>query len=183
MKGPLRILFILLLFFFIPTSAFAESEYVLPYPSTMPGTIWYKAHLVQEKFEQFWYFGDFGQFDYNLKEADKYLVEAKTLFEYKQYLLAHNALQKSDRYFQKVPYFLEIAEKHGKDISEKRKILHSAALKHEEVLKQLEKELPDSFTWQPEKKAATNLNLKQELEESIMIRDKWVDKVPLYSYL
>ena len=67
---------------------FAESQYVLPYPSAMPGSFLYKLNLVQEEILRYWYFGDFGQFKYNLGLSDKYLVEAKTLFEYKQYLLA-----------------------------------------------------------------------------------------------
>ena len=171
MKKPLiLILFLILLSYLSPSTTFAQSDYVLPYPSAMPGSIWYKVRLVQEKLEQLWYFGNFGQLEYNLKESDKYLVEAKTLFEYKQFLLAYNALKKSDVYFKKLPYYLENAEKNGKNISDKRTILKNAGLKHSEILNRLEKELPDSFTWQPEKRASTELNLKHEIEDSIDIR-------------
>src|ERR1700749_87312 len=95
--------FIIATFFLSFTQvASADSPYVLPYPSFMPGTIFYKIDRVIEIFEKYWYFGDFGQFTYNLKESDKYLVQAKTLFEYQQYLLAMVALQQSDAYFQKI---------------------------------------------------------------------------------
>ncbi len=170
MKKPLVLLLFVILFSFFPSVVFAQSDYVLPYPAAMPGSIWYKIHLVQEKMEQFWYFGNFGQFDYYLKEADKYLVEAKTLFEYKQYLLADAALKKSDTYFGKLSYYLNNAQKENKNISEKEEILKNAALKHREVLEKLEKELPEKFAWQPEKKAATELNLKKEIEDSIDMR-------------
>jgi hypothetical protein len=166
----LLITFILSFLAFFPSQSFAQSDYVLPYPSAMPGSIWYKIHLVQEKIDQFWYFGSFGQFDYNLKQSDKYLVEAKTLFEYRQFLLAYEALKKSDAYFQKVPYYLNRAEQEGKNIIDKKKILKAAALRHSEVLNRLQKEVPDTFFWQPEKKSATDLNIKQEVENSIVIR-------------
>src|SRR3990167_5335496 len=91
------VLFILVLTFRAPT-VFAESSYVLPYPAAMPGSIWYEIDLLKEKAYQFLYFGDLSQFAYNLSEADKYLVEAKTLFEYKQYLLGYQALLKSDSF-------------------------------------------------------------------------------------
>lgn len=159
------------LFLSSPTIIFAESDYVLPYPSAMPGSIWYKIHLVQERLEQFWYFGSFGQFDYSLKEADKYLVEAKTLFEYKQYLLADVALKKSDTYFGKLSHYLDNAKRENKNISEKEKILKDAALKHLEILNMLKKELPENFMWRPEKTSATSLTLLEDIEAAIKIRN------------
>src|SRR3989344_6985672 len=93
---------VLLLFLLVNLSSvrvFAQSDYVLPYPSQMPGNKFYTINQVIEKVSYFWYFGSFGQFKYNLKKADKYLVEAKTLFEYKQFLLGYQALKKSDGHF------------------------------------------------------------------------------------
>ncbi len=84
--GLVSILFFLLSLF-LPLSSFAQSDYVLPYPSSMPGSIYYKLHLAWESVIEYWNFGDFGQFIYNLKQFNKYVVEAKTLFEYIQYLL------------------------------------------------------------------------------------------------
>ena len=158
-----------LILFFNVGNVFAESSYVLPYPSAMPGSIWYKIDLVKEKLSQIFSFGDFSQFDFNLAESDKYLVEAKTLFEYKQYLLGYQALIKSDNYFRKTLPNLASAKRNGKNISEKEKILKNAAFRHEEVLAQLLSQVPPVFNWTPEKKPPTNLELKQAIANSIKI--------------
>lgn len=173
MKHLFTFLLIFLLLQVLPKNAIAESAYVLPYPSVMPGTILYKAHLVLELFQQFWYYGDFGQFKYNLKQADKYLVEAKTLFEYKQYLLAVAALEKSNIYFEKIPKTLELAEKHKKNIFINKHIFQTAALKHKEVILKLLLEVPESYTWRPEKEPETVLELHNKLTEALLIRKKY----------
>ncbi len=140
----------------------------------MPGSFLYKPHLLFEAFLKYWYFGNFGQFEYNLKESDKYLVEAKTLFEYDQYLQGSISLRKSDNYFGKTLPYLLLAKKEGKDISEKRQILSQAASKHIEILNILLKELPPSFEWKPEKEKPTTIKLKEELDNAIGIREKYL---------
>ncbi len=156
-------------FSFIPQS-FADSTYVLPYPSIMPGGISYKVYNLWQDILKYWYFGNFGQFTYNLKESDRFLVQAKTLFEYKQYLLGFQALQQSDSYFIKIKPYLLAAKNEGKDISPKQNLLHEAALKHIEVLNALKKEVPQTFLWQPEKTTATNLNIEDVINQSIRMR-------------
>lgn len=171
MKRYLYVLLFLLIFSIFPYSiVYADSDYVLPYPSFMPGNKVYKIHLLTEKIEKYWYFGNFGQFSYNLKLTDKYLVEAKTLFEYKQYLLGLEALEKSDSFFRKTLPFLILAKKEGKNINNKEKIFKSAALKHVETLHFIKQQLPENFNWQPEKKEAIQLNLYRAIENSIAIR-------------
>lgn len=148
----------------------AESQYVLPYPSFMPGSPLYKLNLIKEEILKYWYFGNFGQFTYNLKQSDKYLVEAKTLFEYKQYLLGYQALKNSDRYFQRTfPYLLR-AKNEKKNIIQKEAILKEAALKHIEVLDLIKQQVPRQFVWRPEKSFPTVLNLHDEIEKSIKAR-------------
>jgi len=164
----------LFLFLLLTKSSFAASSYVLPYPSTMPGSIFYKINLVKEMVLKYWYFGDFGQFTYNLKESDKYLVESKTLFEYQQYLLGYRALQKSDTYFVKTLPNLNMAKTRGKDILENRSILSQAALKHIEVLSRMRASVPSSFLWQPEKVGSTNLNLRDAIDSSIKLRTNYL---------
>ncbi len=160
----------LLVFFSKPV--FAESNYVLPYPSFMPEDKLYKINLVWEKLSKHWYFGDFGKFNYNLKMADKYLVEAKTLFEYKQYLLGYEALEKSNFYFTNILPSIAKAEKRIKDVTQKRAILRGVSRKHIEVLKEMERDTPDAFLWQPEKTSSTTLHLKKSLTNSIYLREK-----------
>lgn len=161
---------IILLFFICPSSAFAKSNYVLPYPSFMPRSMFYNVHLAWEKIGQYWYFGNFSQHAYNLKLADKYLVESKTLFEYKQYLLAYQALKKSDEYFIAAYRFLGKAKQEGKNIKDKEQILKEAAFQHMEMLEQIKKQVPEQFNWQPEKDKPTFLFLREQINKAIEIR-------------
>lgn len=165
---------IVLIFYFLANVplVFAESPYVLPYPSAMPGSFLYKLNLIQEELLKYWYFGDFGQFKYNLSQSDKYLVESKTLFDYKQYLLAHRALLKSDSYFKKIGPVLTQARKNNKNTADKEKILKEAAQKHIEELMKLKSALPSSFEWKPEKEKPQILKFHEEIEKSIIIRQK-----------
>lgn len=175
MKNYRWIFILLLLFEVFTVQAFAQSDYVLPYPSSMPGSLLYIPHLLFEQILKYWYFGNFGQFKYNLKEADKYLVEAKTLFEYGQFLHASSiSLKKTDEYFEKTLAYLENAKKEGKDISLNRKILSKAAEKHIEILKRLSSDLPQEFEWKPEKDKPTVIHIKKEIENSISIREKYL---------
>jgi len=168
------ILFSLFIFLLVnsPNPASAQSDYVLPYPSSMPGSIFYKPQETIDNLFAYWYFGDFGQFKYNLSQADKYLVEAKTLFDYKQYLLGNRALLLSSKYFAKIKPTLVKASLRRKNISEKQKILIEAVEKHIEELEKLKSFVPRKFEWVPEKESPTILNLEDNLNEAISIRQK-----------
>src|SRR3990167_11383939 len=166
------ILFLTFLILLFPRNIFAESSYVLPYPSAMPGSIIYKLNLIQEELLKFWYFGDFGQFKYSLSQADKYLVEAKTLFDYKQYLLAYQALQGSDNYFKKIEPTVLSAKKNGKNTIDKEKLLKEAAGKHLEELTKLKQNLPATFEWKPEKQHPQTLDLQEAFENYIKTRQE-----------
>lgn len=168
------ILFVVIILSLFANQAFAQSAYVLPYPSAMPGNILYRFNLVKESLLKFWYFGDFGQFEYNLKGSDKYLVEAKTLFEYQQYLLGFQALANSDDYFIKTLPNLNSAQKNGKNIKNDREVLRNAALKHIETLSKLIREVPETFVWKPEKEKPAVLNIKEKINKSISIREKYL---------
>ncbi len=133
---------------------------VLPYPSYMPGHKLYRLRQVWEKFQEYWSFGNLAQFKYHLKMANKYLVEAKTLFEYEQYLLAERALEKSNFHWQQI------------DASQKKEIFQAAASKHQAVLNKLRQELPEEILWQPEKQAAEELKIHQLLDQAKNIREK-----------
>ena len=162
----LAILFILI----FSRTVHADSSYVLPYPSFMPGNPLYKVNLIKDEILKYWYFGSFGQFKYNLKQADKYLVEAKTLFEYKQYVLARTALQKSDRYFEEIYPNLLSAKNHGKNISENESTLRKAAQKHIDEITKLKSIVPSTFDWTPEREKPKKLNLWESLNKSIELR-------------
>jgi len=159
--------FIFLAFLLFSSPVHAESDYVLPYPSAMPGSIFYKLDLIQEEVLKYWYYGDFGQFKYNLKQSDKYLVEAKTLFDYKQYLLGYSALQKSNDFYKKVKPALESAAGNKKKIQDKVDILFSASQKHIEELTKMRGSIPQTFNWSPEKQNPKRLNLSGLINQSI----------------
>lgn len=151
------------------TSAWAQS-YVLPYPSSMPGSFLYKFHKTYESISKYWHFGEFASFKYNLKYADKYLIEAKTLFEYNQHLLAYKALENSNYYFSKIPDSLKEAKLSGKNTKEKEDIFREASKKHIEILNLLREQTPESFVWTPEKENASNLFIHKLIGNSIKLR-------------
>lgn len=136
----------------------------------MPGSSLYKVHLVWEKISRYWHFGNLAQFKYNLSQADKYLVESKTLFEYKQYLLAYKALKKSDEYFANVNPYLEKAKNEGKDITQKKNMLRDARLKHIETINYINTIVPKEFLWKPEKSSPTKLDIKDAIKNSLYVR-------------
>lgn len=167
-----RVLFLVFLLFLLTTKvALAASIYVLPYPGLMPGNRLYQIEQIFDRLYRFWAFGNFSRHQYELKLADKKIVEAKVLFEYKQYLLASRALADSNQHFQKAVIYLDRAAGEGKDISQKRAVLQAAAEKHQEVLKELSEKLPAQFLWQPEKETATELNLEKAIAEAMEIRE------------
>lgn len=170
-KVFLSFLFAIVSIFILHSPSFAESSYVLPYPSYMPGNFMYKPRILISEISKFIYFGDFGKYDYNLKESDHYLVEAKTLFDYDQYLLAVGALKKSDNYFNKIYPNLLNAKRNGKDISEKEMILKEASRRHMEELGHLRGNLPAKIDWVPEDSPPTSLELEKIINESIDIRN------------
>ncbi len=157
----------ILLFFVSYRPVLAQSTYVLPYPSSMPGNKFYSIHLVWEKVSKYWYIGNLSQFVYNLQLADKYLVEAKTLFEYKQYLYAHMALLKSDFYFENTYPFLTYAQKYGVNTTEKEALFREAGQKHSEILLKIKQEVPKEFVWTPEKEVPMTLFLWEVIDRSL----------------
>lgn len=146
------------------------ADYMLPYPSFMPGNKIYTLSRIWDKLNGYWYFGSIAQTKHHLALADKYLVEAKTLFEYKQYLLAADALARSDREFKSIEPSIATAVKEGKDVEKLRSTLREAAAEHIAVLTRLKQTLPESFNWSPEKKPATELFIWRLLNDSTSIR-------------
>ena len=156
--------FVLLLVYLVfVTHVFA---YTLPYPSYMPGHKFYQVSRLLDSLKSRWYWGDIAGINYTLGLADKYLVEAKTLFEYKQYLLAVDALKRSNEKVQLLPKYLQKAYSHGKDVRELQNKTAEAMNAHIIVLHDLADELPKEFMWQPEKASATYIPIATLLDEA-----------------
>jgi hypothetical protein len=132
---------------------------------------------IVDTLKNFWYWGNIAQTKYHLELADKYLVEAKTLMEYNQYLLGSDALLRSDREFKKLTNFIRRAKNEKKDISLLKKAVEGASGKHGEVLKLLSGILPDHFTWTPERDTPTELKLQDMVKNSMRTRSRVAGEV------
>ncbi len=162
--------YILLLFVFFIPFTFVRAEYVLPYPGVMPGNKIYKVSRIIDKFQYYWHWGSIARTRYYMGISDKYLVEAKTLFEYKQYLLAVDALNRSNLAWVQISPSIRSADNEGKDVAYMKHEFNDEAVIHQQVITNLATQLPEKFTWSPEKGQSTELQLKQLLETSISLR-------------
>lgn len=120
--------------------------------------------------KRYWYWGNIASYRYLLGQSDKALVEAKTLFAYGQYLLALAALDRSNGYIQKIPDVLWKARQEGKEISKYEREYREAKAYHTEVLEALMKEVPEEFTWQPQRGPSTVLPIREEILKAIQLR-------------
>jgi len=170
-KNSIVVLIFIFLCFVHPVYA----EYVLPYPSYMPGNKMYQVSRIIDTLKNYWYWGTIAQIKYHLGLADKYLVEAKTLFEYKQYLLATDALLRSDAELTGIIPLIEKGSVEGKDMSQFENTIVEAMQVHLEKLEVMAEQLPGEFLWTPEKKDATNLSIRQMLDTAISIRQNIVN--------
>lgn len=156
-----RKLFLLFVFgyllFIHPLQIYAA--YMLPYPSTMPGNKIYKITRIVDNLKAYWYFGDIAQAKYHLLLSDKYLVEAKTLFEYKQYLLGQDALLRSDSQFSLLEESITRIETNNKNATDVKRTVSEAADTHIALLNMLQTVTPEVFDWTPEKGEATHIPL------------------------
>lgn len=160
------------LLFIVPA---AHAEYVFPYPSYMPGNKLYAVSRILDTLEQYWHWGNIASYRYHLELADKYLIEAKTLFEYRQYLLAVDALERSNTHTEKLPVFLKRAAEEKKDISRERLLGREALAAHVLLMDDLTGKLPDSFLWEPEKTASTELKFSSLMRRSVNLRETVAD--------
>ncbi len=160
--------FLLTLIFSTPSLVF--SEYVLPYPSAMPGNKMYRVSRVLDHVKRYWSFGSIAQAKHIMNMADKYLVEAKILFEYKQYLLAFDALNHSDNEIIQLPERIQSGKAEKKNMSLVVASLKEQMSTHEKLLTKLYRELPPEFIWTPEKISSTVLSIHERLTASIKLR-------------
>lgn len=162
---------ICIIFFLLHSPLFIiHASYVLPYPSYLPGNKLYRISRLIDTVKNYWYFGNIAQLKYHMGLADKYLIEAKTLFEYQQYLLAVDALTRSGEQLKVIPvnYYRAIGQ--GKDIQQLKKAINEEIDVHNDLLNKLKNDLPSSFAWQPEREKTTELRLHELLDQAIQDR-------------
>ena len=154
-----------------------RAAYTLPYPSYMPGNKLYNVSRILDILKGYWYFGNIAQIKYHIGLSDKYVVEAKTLFEYQQYLLAVDALNRSNEEFSVIPEYIRKAMLEGKDVRNLSETVRSAAVKHTEVLTPINATVPKSFLWVPEKSASIQLDIQSLILQSVAIRGRTVSEL------
>jgi hypothetical protein len=162
---------LILLFLLLSRPTIVSAEYMLPYPSTMPGSKLYTLKKVMERLKEYWHIGSIAKAKYYMNLSDTYLVEAKTLFEYKQYLLATAALTRSDSAIKEIPAIISTGKSENKDMSRIRALIDEQQMVHKDVLTALRAKLPKEFIWSPERQASTTLSIDVLLTESIMLRE------------
>lgn len=162
------ILIIAYLVFFQPVNVYAS--YMLPYPSAMPGNKIYTVTRVLDSLKKYWYFGDIAQTKYHLELSDKYLVEAKTLFEYQQYLLGIDALTRSDAHFTQLKDAIRLVAANGKNPKDLVELILGAAETHIALLNTMQLVTPKEFTWKPEVGNASYIPIHELISGSKNIR-------------
>ena len=164
---------------FLFTNFAVAADYVLPYPSYMPGHKLYKISKVIDQLKQYWYWGTFASITCHMDLSDKYLVESKTLFEYKQYLLVLHALDESNSHVTMIPMLMTRAADEQKQTVQFRRRFTEEIDKHLSVLNSMQASSPHEFLWQPEKAQATRLNLSEEITDAIKVREQLKKYIPL----
>lgn len=168
MKNFICILFVTIYCFCIVPSV--QASYMLPYPSAMPGNKVYRINRIIDSLKNYWYIGNIAQLKYHLALADKYLVEAKTLMAYQQYLLGKDALIRSDIHFAKLVQLFKNIQADKKDTIQFQTIIQEATDTHILTLNVLQSNTPEDFIWSPEKTAATQIPIHELLRSSKQIR-------------
>lgn len=174
----LTAVFLSAVIFYYVLPPLAHAEYVLPYPSYMPGNKLYRIARIVDRLKKPFYFGSIGRVKYHSALADKYLVEAKTLFEYKQYLLALDALSRSDREVAAMVPGLTGGGKEGKDMRAFIEQAHEMCDAHIFILNGLKSQLPVTFEWTPEKTGTTTLPLGDRITSSLGLRRVIKENLP-----
>jgi len=157
------VLVLLTAYYLLFTSSAHAADYILPYPSYMPGHKLYKLEQIWDRAQEYWHFGDIAKFKYYQGFADKKLVEAKVLFEHEQYLLAVDAIQVSNNSLIEAGRYLSHAIQSGKQLNRKAEIYKQALDRHQEERIKLRDELPEVIIWEDENNPPVKLNIYEEL--------------------
>lgn len=168
MKKFILVVCLIGIFFFL--TEVAESAYVLPYPSYLPGNKLYKVSELIDGIKKYWHFGTLTQLKYVQEMSDKHLVEAKTLFEYKQYALGVMALEKSNGEVSKMPQILMKLQNERKNNADVIKKVKEEMSVHAKVLTRMFSEVPDSIDWTEERERSRVINFSKLFKDAADLR-------------
>ena len=148
--------------FILHTSVYAV-EYSLPRSSFLPGQLLYRISRNLDRVRAWFVWTPTAAVRYHLSLADKYLVEAETLFQNKRYPYAMDALERSNLEFERIPGFLTKTEADGANTELLKDRVRTAADAHVTVLISLEPEVPEVDAWTDENGEFTEVRIREQL--------------------
>lgn len=177
-KIVIFIVFLALLLF--PMHVFAQQEssqsakpqvdYTLPYPGLLPDSPLYFLRATRDRIISFLISDPLKKAEFDLLQADKRLNAGIYLSDKKKYELAVTTISKGENYFENAIVKTKEAKKQGKTVGGIASNLYLSALKHQQVLKELQNKtkgnLKESFL-QEEKRA-----LEFEKKAKLLLPDK-----------
>jgi hypothetical protein len=110
--------------------------------------------------------------------SDKYFVESKILFEYKQYSLAVNALVRSNIELERLPRIFEAVIKEKKEIHRIFTETKEDMTVQIQLLQQMKEIFPIQYSWEPENQQASVLKIGEEIDNAIFIRQSVLKRIP-----
>lgn len=119
-----------------------EVEYALPYPGILPGNPLYALKMLRDRFVGFLISDSLKKAEFNLLQADKRLAAALYLMQKPgTVLLAEETISKGENYFEEALNKAREAKRQGMDTKDIQRRLVSAAKKHLQTVRDLEKKL------------------------------------------
>lgn len=153
MKKALLILIILLLFSnsskalakdeATQAAEIIQVEYELPYPGILPDNPLYYLKAIRDNLLKFFITDPLRKTEFDLLQSDKRLGAAKSLLAKGKAELAITTLSKSGNYFDDAISQIQIARKQGKDIKPLLDNLLNSSKKHQQIIKEMEKNQKD----------------------------------------
>lgn len=120
------------------------AQYELPYPGLLPGNPLYTLKVLRDHVVGFMVSGALKKAQFNLLQADKRLNAGVLLARDKKYALAEETISKAENYFEEAIRELHQAKQQGMDIAHQSRTMVIAAKKHEMVVADLLRSMPDS---------------------------------------
>ena len=122
-------------------------EYTLPYPGILPDNPLYPLKAFRDRMVSMLIADPVKKALFNLLQADKRLQSAVYLLYHsdeKHIQLAETTISKGENYFEEAVSQIETARSRGRDVKAELRELSIAAKKHEEVIRELQEQVPSS---------------------------------------
>jgi len=175
-----RLILILLILIILPTTTYFVMEssgnsiispskekivYDLPYPGILPDHPLYFLKIIRDRVNEFLIRDDFKKAQTYLVYSDKRVSMALALAKKGKNQAAISSFSKGEKYFEKIPALLKKSKNQGNQApSSFLEVLKLANAKHQEIIGELIKTMPEGFQDQLNQLLELNLKIKKELE-------------------